>query len=183
MVAALPTPTSDGADSDRKARTAQMVNQVQKRQLAIQKTKGTPVDHARAEALVFHLARQERDVRVTRPGVAAQVAAQVEKQPGEPLMIEAAIMQQVLDKTTRLPVDFLQAWRFAKSHRFLTAIQLFRRCPESFGQPGTQQSFVQTGPKGCVPEWQILHIQADGRIRPLCTQNAQPMLRIVNAPA
>ena len=43
-------------------------------------------------------------------------------------------------------------------HRFMTAIQLFRRCRGSFGQPGTEQSFVHTGPKNGVPERRKLHI-------------------------
>lgn len=40
-----------------KARTALTVYQAQEKQLAIQKRKGTLVDRARAEALVFRLAR------------------------------------------------------------------------------------------------------------------------------
>ena len=46
--------------------------------MAIQKKKGALVDRARAEALVFRLARQERDVWVTWPArVAALMAADV----------------------------------------------------------------------------------------------------------
>lgn len=48
-----------------KARTALTVYQAQERQLAIQKKKGVLVDRARAETLVFRLARQERDAWVT----------------------------------------------------------------------------------------------------------------------
>ena len=92
-----------------KARTALTVYQAQERQLAIQKKKGTLVDRARAEALVFRLARQERDVWVTWPArvaalMAAQVAAVVEKQSGKPVrpvMIEAAILQRVLETQVR----------------------------------------------------------------------------------
>ena len=47
-----------------KARTALTVYAAQERQLAVQKKKGTLVDRARAETLVFRLARQERDVWV-----------------------------------------------------------------------------------------------------------------------
>jgi len=50
-----------------KARTALTVYAAQERQLAVQKKKGTLIDRARAETLVFRLARQERDVWVTRP--------------------------------------------------------------------------------------------------------------------
>ena len=89
-----------------KARTALTVYQAQERQLAIQKKKGTLVDRARAEALVFRLARQERDVWVTWPArvaalMAAEVAAEVEKQSGKPVMIEAAILQRVLETHVR----------------------------------------------------------------------------------
>ena len=89
-----------------KARTALTVYQAQERQLAIQKKKGTLVDRARAEALVFRLARQERDVWVTWPArvaalMAAQVAAEVEKTSGKPVIIEAAILQRVLETHVR----------------------------------------------------------------------------------
>ena len=61
---------------------------------------------------MFRLARQERDVWVTWPArvaalMAAQVAAEVEKQSdkpvqlGKPLMIEAAILQRVLETHVR----------------------------------------------------------------------------------
>ena len=89
-----------------KARTALTVYQAQERQLAIQKKKGTLVDRARAEALVFRLARQERDAWVTWPSrvaalMAAQIAAEVEKQTDRPVMIEAAILQRVLETHVR----------------------------------------------------------------------------------
>jgi len=95
-----------------KARTALTVYQAQERQLAIQKKKGTLVDRARAETLVFRLARQERDVWVTWPSrvaalMAADVAAEVEKQSGTPVMIEAAILQRVLETHVRAQLDAL----------------------------------------------------------------------------
>jgi len=89
-----------------KARTALTVYQAQERQLAIQKKKGLLIDRARAEALVFRLARQERDTWVAWPSrvaalMAAKVAAEVEKQSGKPVMIEAAILQRVLETHVR----------------------------------------------------------------------------------
>ena len=95
-----------------KARTALTVYQAQERQLAIQKKKGTLIDRARAEALAFRLARQERDVWVTWPArvaalMAAQIAAELENQSGKPVqperpvMIEAAILQRVLEAHVR----------------------------------------------------------------------------------
>ena len=104
-----------------RARTALTVYQAQEKQLAIQKKKGTLVDRARAETLVFGLARQERDTWVTWPSrvaalMAAEVAAEVEKQSGKPVrpvrpmrpvIIEAAILQRVLETHVRQHLDAL----------------------------------------------------------------------------
>jgi hypothetical protein len=70
------------------------------------------VDRARAEALVFRLARQERDAWVTWPArvaalMAAEVALGVEKQTGTPVIIEAAILQRVLEAHVRDQLDAL----------------------------------------------------------------------------
>lgn len=55
-----------------KARTALSVYQAQERQLSVQRKKGLLVDRARAETLMFRLARRERDIWVTwRARVAA----------------------------------------------------------------------------------------------------------------
>jgi hypothetical protein len=91
-----------------KARTALTVYQAQDKQLGIQKKKGTLVDRARAEALVFRLARQERDTWVTWPSrVAALMAAEVEKQSERPVIIEAAILQRVLEAHVRQHLEAL----------------------------------------------------------------------------
>lgn len=89
-----------------KARTALTVYQAQKRQLSLQKKKGTLVDRARAETLVFRLARQERDVWVTWPTrvaalMAAQLSAEMEKASGAPVTIKTAILQRVLETHVR----------------------------------------------------------------------------------
>lgn len=101
-----------------KARTALTVYQAQERQLAIQKKKGSLVDRARAEALVFRLARQERDVWVTWPSrvaalMAAEVASEVEKQTAKPVIIEAAILQRVLETHVREQLAALADLRVA----------------------------------------------------------------------
>jgi hypothetical protein len=62
--------------------------------------------------VVFRLARQERDAWVTWPSrvaalMAAEVAAGVEKQSGTPVMIEAAILQRVLETHVRAQLDAL----------------------------------------------------------------------------
>lgn len=95
-----------------KARTALTVYQAQDKQLGIQKKKGTLVDRARAEALVFRLARRERDTWVTWPNrvaalMAAELALGVEKQTGVPVIIEAAILQRVLEAHVRQHLDAL----------------------------------------------------------------------------
>ena len=95
-----------------KARTALTVYQAQERQLSIQKKKGALVDRSRTEALVFRLARQERDVWVTWPArvaalMAAQVAAEVEAASGTPVLIEVATKQRVLETHVREQLDAL----------------------------------------------------------------------------
>lgn len=106
--------TSGGGGSDRhlKARIALTVYQAQERQLAIQKKKGMLVDRARAEALVFRLARQERDAWVTWLSrvaalMAGQVAAEVEKALGTPVTIDAGTMQRVLKRHVREQLEAL----------------------------------------------------------------------------
>jgi len=95
-----------------KARTALTVYQAQERQLSIQRKKGVLVDRARAETLVFRLARQERDVWVTWPTrvaalMAAQLAAEMEAASGEAVTIETAILQRVLEAHVREQLDVL----------------------------------------------------------------------------
>ena len=95
-----------------KARTALTVYQAQERQLSIQKKKGVLVDRARAETLVFRLARQERDTWVTWPTrmaalMAAQLSAEMERVSGTPVTIETAILQRVLETHVREQLDAL----------------------------------------------------------------------------
>jgi hypothetical protein len=95
-----------------KARTALTVYQAQERQLAIQRKKGVLVDRARAETLVFRLARQERDAWVTWPTrvaatMAAQLSAEMETASGMPVTIGTAILQRVLETHVREQLDAL----------------------------------------------------------------------------
>ena len=81
----LVPPVTGAGTTYLQARTANEVLKAQERHLAIQKKRGALVDRARAETLVFRLARQERDTWVTWPSrvaalMAAEVAAEVEKQ-------------------------------------------------------------------------------------------------------
>ena len=89
-----------------KARTALTVYQAQERQIAIQKKKGVLVDRARAETLVFRLARQERDAWVTWPArvsaiMTAELSAETEKASGEPVTISTGVLQRVLETHVR----------------------------------------------------------------------------------
>ena len=95
-----------------KARTALTAYQAQERQLSIQRKKGVLVDRARAETLVFRLARQERDTWGTWPTrvaalMAAQLSAEMEKVSGTPVTIETAILQRVLETHVREQLDAL----------------------------------------------------------------------------
>ena len=89
-----------------KARTALTVYQAQERQIEIQKKKGVLVDRARAETLVFRLARQERDAWVTWPArvaaiMAAELSAEMEKTTGEAASIGTGVLQRVLEAHVR----------------------------------------------------------------------------------
>ncbi|MBU3031865.1 hypothetical protein [Paracoccus marinaquae] len=89
-----------------KARTALTVYQAQERQIAIQKKKGVLVDRARAETLVFRLARQERDAWVTWPArvaaiMAAELSAETEKAAGDAVTISTGVLQRVLEVHVR----------------------------------------------------------------------------------
>jgi hypothetical protein len=99
----LPAPSATGgmgASADAKgvtylqARTANEVLKAQERRIRLQKLKGELVDRARATALVFRLARQERDAWAGWPArIAAMMAAD--------LGISAHQMQTVLEAYVR----------------------------------------------------------------------------------
>jgi hypothetical protein len=95
----LPTPSTGGA-TFLQAKTANEVLKSQERRLKLQKLKGELVDRARAEALVFRLARQERDAWVNWPArAAALIAAE--------LGLDPAAMQKVLEAHVRAHLDEL----------------------------------------------------------------------------
>lgn len=101
-----------------KARTALTVYQAQERQIAIQKKKGVLVDRARAETLVFRLARQERDAWVTWPArvaaiMAAELSAETEIASGEPVTISTGVLQRVLEAHVRDQLAALADLKFA----------------------------------------------------------------------
>ena len=90
----LATPATGGGTTFLQAKTANEVLKAQERRLRLQKMKGEHVDRSRATALVFRLARQERDAWVIWP---ARVAAQMAVQMG----IEPHQMQKVLEDHVR----------------------------------------------------------------------------------
>ncbi|HVL21663.1 MAG TPA: hypothetical protein VM422_11910 [Amaricoccus sp.] len=95
----LPSPSGGGA-TFLQAKTANEVLKSQERRLKLQKLKGELVDRARAEALVFRLARETRDAWVNWPArAAALIAAE--------LGIEPAAMQKVLEAHVRAHLDEL----------------------------------------------------------------------------
>ena len=76
------------------AKTANEVLKAQERRLRLQKMKNEVVDRSRATALVFRLAREERDTWVNWPArIAALMAAE--------LGVEAHPMQKVLETHVR----------------------------------------------------------------------------------
>ncbi len=90
----LPAPTAAGAMTYLQARTANEVLKAQERRIRLQKLKGEIIDRARATALMFRLARQERDAWAGWPArVAAMMAAD--------LGIGAHAMQTVLETHVR----------------------------------------------------------------------------------
>jgi hypothetical protein len=99
----LPPPATGGA-TFLQAKTANEVLKSQERRLKLQKLKGELVDRARAEALVFRLARETRDAWVNWPArAAALIAAE--------LGLDPAAMQKVLEAHVRSHLDELaEVW-------------------------------------------------------------------------
>jgi hypothetical protein len=98
-------PPSGGGATFLQAKTANEVLKSQERRLKLQKLKGELVDRARAEALVFRLARETRDAWVNWPArAAALIAAE--------LGLDPAPMQKVLEAHVRAHLDELAEGRF-----------------------------------------------------------------------
>ncbi|MFC3205630.1 hypothetical protein [Aquamicrobium soli] len=90
----LSAPAVGGSTTFLQARTANEVLKAQERRLKLQKMKGELVARDRAKALLFRLAREERDAWVNWPGrVAALMAAE--------LGVDAAVMHRALESQVR----------------------------------------------------------------------------------
>ena len=96
----LTTPSTGGGTTFLKAKTANEVLKAQERRLKLQQLKGELVDRSRATALVFRLAREERDAWVNWPARAAALMA-------AELGLEASKMQKVLEAHVRAHLDEL----------------------------------------------------------------------------
>jgi hypothetical protein len=105
----LAAPAIGGGTTFLQARTANEVLKAQERRIRLQKLKGELVDRARAETLMFRLAREERDAWVTWPSrVAALMASELAASlGGEIITVEAALMQKVLEAHVRAQLDSL----------------------------------------------------------------------------
>lgn len=104
----LPAPTASGGTTFLQAKTANEVLKAQERRIRLQKLKGELVEKARAEALMFRLAREERDAWVTWPArVAALMASELVATLGDGITVEAAVMQKVLETNVRTQLDSL----------------------------------------------------------------------------
>ena len=104
----LPAPVAGGGTTFLQAKTANEVLKAQERRIRLQKLKGELVDKARAETLMFRLAREERDAWVTWPArVAALMASELAAALDEEGTVEAALMQKVLEAHVRAQLDSL----------------------------------------------------------------------------
>ena len=104
----LAAPAVGGGTTFLQAKTANEVLKAQERRIRLQKLKGELVDKARAEALMFRLAREERDAWVNWPArVAALIASELAAALGGEIAVEAALMQKVLEAHVRAQLDSL----------------------------------------------------------------------------
>jgi hypothetical protein len=104
----LAAPAAGGGMTFLQAKTANEVLKAQERRIRLQKLKGELVDKARAEALMFRLAREERDGWVNWPArVAALMASELGAALGGETNVEPALMQKVLEAHVRAQLDSL----------------------------------------------------------------------------
>ena len=104
----LAAPAVGGGTTYLQAKTANEVLKAQERRIRLQKLKGELVDKARAETLMFRLAREERDAWVTWPArVAALMASELVAALSGEITVEAALMQKVLEAHVRAQLDSL----------------------------------------------------------------------------
>ncbi len=108
----LAVPAVGGGTTFLQAKTANEVLKAQERRIRLQKLKGELIERARALALVFRLAREERDAWVNWPAraaalMAAELSASCADVTGQQITVEPAAMQKVLEKHVRAHLDEL----------------------------------------------------------------------------
>jgi hypothetical protein len=108
----LAVPAVGGGTTFLQAKTANEVLKAQERRIRLQKLKGELIERARALALVFRLAREERDAWVNWPAraaalMAAELSAVSSDAAGQQIAVEPAAMQKVLEKHVRAHLDEL----------------------------------------------------------------------------
>ena len=108
----LAVPSVGGGTTFLQAKTANEVLKAQERRIRLQKLKGELIERARALALVFRLAREERDTWVNWPAraaalMAAELSASCSDARGQQIAVEPAAMQKVLEKHVRAHLDEL----------------------------------------------------------------------------
>ena len=108
----LAVPAVGGGTTFLQAKTANEVLKAQERRIRLQKLKGELIERARALALVFRLAREERDAWVNWPAraaalLAAELSASCRDATGSQITVEPAAMQKVLEKHVRAHLDEL----------------------------------------------------------------------------
>jgi len=108
----LAVPAVGGGTTFLQAKTANEVLKAQERRIRLQKLKGELIERARALALVFRLAREERDAWVNWPAraaalMAAELSASCRDATGQQITVETAAMQKVLEKHVRAHLDDL----------------------------------------------------------------------------
>ena len=113
----LSAPAVGGGTTFLQAKTANEVLKAQERRIRLQKLKGELVDRARAETLMFRLAREERDAWVTWPArVAALMASELTAALEDPETagngtsepaVTTALIQRLLETHVRAQLDSL----------------------------------------------------------------------------
>ena len=108
----LAAPAVGGGTIFLQAKTANEVLKAQERRIRLQKLKGELIERARALALVFRLAREERDAWVNWPAraaalMAAELSASCSEATGQQIAVEPAARQKVLEKHVRAHLDEL----------------------------------------------------------------------------
>ena len=108
----LAVPAVGGGTTFLQAKTANEVLKAQERRIRLSRLKGELIERARALALVFRLAREERDAWVNWPAraaalMAAELSASCSDATGQQISVEPAAMQKVLEKHVRAHLDEL----------------------------------------------------------------------------